>query len=447
MNQDLRQTLELQLAPRLLQMLKILSLSYGELVEKISQESEENPVMEVERRDEYAEFINYISNNKRAKKNADFSDLPGLENIGKVEKSLVDYLLEQLNLTDLEETQQEIAKRIIDHIDDFGYVIKYPRVRDSIMAEFDVSRPTVDKVLKIIQGFEPDGVGARDLKECLLIQIDEYSFDNSALQEVLKKAVENHLDDLGRQDYARVAAGLGITENGAKEVANFLKQNLNPQPGMTFGGETRHVIPSFSVEKTDKGYNVVNLEERYGPVISLSPRYLKMLEDEKTDAETKQYLRDKIKRARDLMDDYAKRSETLEKIVRKIIETQQAFLQQGTRWLEPLTQKELAEEFGLHPSTISRTVASKYVQTPRGLFSLKSFCPRGKHGFTAGRTKALLAELIKGEDKKNPLTDSQLTQALKDQGAHVDRRTVAYYRKELGLPTAPERNKNEASKK
>lgn len=436
---ELKQTLELLLSPRMLQMLKVLSLPYMELVENLTRESEENPLLEVERRDEYVEFIRYLTSDKKIRKEADFSDLPGLENIGNVEKNLEEHLLEQLELEDLDQSYRDIAKTIIENIDDLGYVINYPRLRERIMKEFSISRPTVDKVLKIVQGFEPEGIGARDLKECLLIQIQEYNFENQALQGVLRKVVEKHLEDLGQEDFAKVAKGLGIAESGVAEIASFIKNNLNPHPGTSFGGETKHVIPSFAVEKTEKGHKLVNLETRYGPVINLSPQYLKMLEDPKTDQKTKEFLKEKLKNAKNLIEDFCKRSETLEKIVRKIVETQEGFLTKGITWLQPLAQKALADEFGLHPSTISRTVAKKYVQTPQGLYPLKFLCPRGPKGLTVVRTKAMLADIVKSEDKNSPFTDSQITKRMKEEGARIDRRTVAYYRKELKIPPAGER--------
>ncbi|MBN2058056.1 MAG: RNA polymerase factor sigma-54 [Candidatus Saganbacteria bacterium] len=436
---ELRQSLELLLSPRLLQMLKVLSLPYPELIEQIAKEAEENPVLEVERRDEYVELIRYLTSDKKIRKEADFNELPGLENIGNVEKSLIDHLLEQLALEDIEEVQAGMARHIIENIDDFGYVINYPRLREKIMAEFNVSRPTVDKALKLIQAFEPEGVGARDLKECLLIQIEAHSFENEALQEVLRQAVEKHLGDLSEQNYDKVAKALNIPVKGVVEIANFIKSNLEPNPGSSFGSQTRHVIPSFAVEKTDNGYQVINLETKYGPVINISQRYLNMLDDPKTDEKTKEFLKDKLKKAKQLLEDFHKRSETLEQIIRKIIGTQKAFLEKGITWLVPLTQKSLADEFGLHPSTISRTVTQKYIQTPQGLFPLKLLCPRGPKGLTVARTKALLVETVRNEDKAAPLSDSQLTEKLKQLGARIDRRTVAYYRKELGLPTAPER--------
>jgi len=438
---DLKQTLDLLLAPRMLQMLKVLSLPYLEVVETLKNESEENPMLEVERQDEYVAFLNYLISDKKIKKEADFKEMPGLENIGRVEKTLEEYLLEQLELEDIEENFKDIGKEIIGNIDDQGYLLGYPQLREKIMQKFNVSRPTVDKALKIIQGFEPEGVGARDAKECLLIQIEAYQFENDELQEILEKAVGKHLEDISQGNYKKAAEALGIPESGMEEIASFIKNNLNPYPGASFGGQARQVIPSFAVEEAAKGYKLVNLETTYGPVLKISKEYLKILEDPKTDEKTKTFLKERLKRAKELMEDFSKRSETLEKIVRRIIESQQDFLEKGVIWLRPLSQKSLAGEFGLHPSTVSRTVAEKYVQTPQGLYPLRFLCPRGPKGLTAARIKAMLVEIINREDKHNPLTDEQVTEFMKERGVNIDRRTVAHYRKELNVPTAMERQK------
>jgi len=422
-------------------MLKVLSLPYMELVEQIHKEAEENPVLEVERHDEYVELIRYLTSDRKIKKEADFEELPGLENIGKVEKTLHEHLLSQLDLEDLETNQHEIAQKIIENIDDFGYVIEYPRLRDKIMAEHNISRPTVDKILKIVQGFEPEGVGSRDLKECLTLQLAGHNFENQKLEELILKTINKHLEDLAEERFDEVAEKLGIPLSGVQEIASFIKNNLNPNPGSMFGGEKTHVIPSFAVEETPKGFKVVCLESQYGPRLYLSPNYLKMLDDPKTDAQTREFLKAKFKAAKELIEDYHKRSETLEKIVRKIVESQEDFLKRGVTWLKPLSQQSLAIEFGLHPSTISRTVNSKFIQTPKGFFPLKFLCPRGPKGLTVPRTKAMLTEIIEQEDKNKPLSDSEVTKVMKKQGARIDRRTVAHYRKELGLPTADERGK------
>ncbi|MBU0502632.1 MAG: RNA polymerase factor sigma-54, partial [Candidatus Margulisbacteria bacterium] len=435
----LKQTLEMLLSPRLFQMLNVLSLPYIDLVAQISKESEENPVLEVQRQDEYVEFMRYLCSDKKIKKEIDFAELPGLENLGNVKKTLEEYLLEQLELEDLDERDFKVAKIIIENIDDFGYVINYPRLRDKIMAKFSISRPTVDKILKIVQTFEPDGVGACDLKECLLIQLAEHNFENKALQEIMGQAIEKHLEDLASENFDRVAQSLKISVAGVRQIAGFIKNNLHPNPASSFSDEIKHVIPSFAIEESANGFKLINLETNYGPKISVSKQYLKMLDDPKADQKTKEFIKEKLKNAKNLIEDYAKRSETLEKIARKIVGVQEKFLKQGITWLIPLHQKSLADEFGLHPSTISRTVSAKYIQTPQGLFPLKFLCPRGPKGLTVPRTKALLLQIIDEENKKEPLSDSQLTEKMKGYGAKIDRRTVAYYRKELNIPIAENR--------
>jgi RNA polymerase sigma-54 factor len=436
---NVTQTVELLLSPRLLQMLKVLSLPYLEIVEQITKESEENVMLEVERKDEYVEFLRYLTSDRKIKKEADFSELAGLENIGRVEKTLEEHLLQQLELEDLEEDYKNIAREIILNIDDHGYLLSYPQLRQKIMQRFDVSRPTVDKILKLVQNFEPEGVGARNLKECLLIQIKAYNFENESLEEILEKVVKNYLEDLEAQNFSKIAAGLGVAESGVREIAAFIKNNLNPYPGSSFGGGSRQVIPSFAVEKNEEGYKLINLETRYGPAIKISPLYLKMLENPSTDEKTKTFLKERLKRAKALMEDFSKRGETLEKIARKIIGFQTDFLERGLIWLKPLSQKSLAEEFDLHPSTISRAVAEKFLQTPQGLFPLKFLCPRGPKGMTAARLKALIVEIIGGEDKTTPLTDERITELMKEKGADINRRTVAFYRKGLKISTAMDR--------
>jgi RNA polymerase sigma-54 factor len=438
---NITQTLELLLSPRLLQMLKVLQLPYLEYVDQVNKEAEENVMLEVERKDEYVEFLRYLTSDQKIKKEADFSELPGLENIGRVEKTLEEHLLEQIDYADLEEKDKLVAREIVENIDDQGYLLAYPALRERVMEKFQLSRPTVDKILKVVQSFEPDGVGARDLKECLLLQIAAYDFESAELEALLTKVVENHLADIEAKNFGKIAASLGIPETGVEGIVDFIKHNLNPNPGALFGGQACQVIPSFAVEKKGKDYKVVNLETTYGPLIKLSPSYLKMLDDPKTDDKTREFLKERLKRAKELMEDTFKRKETMEKIANRIVASQRDFLDQGLIWLKPLSQKSLADEFGLHPSTVSRTVAAKYIQTPHGLFPLKLLCPRGPKGLTAARLKAMIVELINGENKEARLSDEQLSELMKEKGADLDRRTVAYYRKELKIPTAGERGR------
>lgn len=429
----LEQSLEMVLSPKVLQMLHILNLPYIELIEKIEKEAEENVMLEVERADALFEVIRFMTDDKKIKKEADFSENPGLENIGDTCRTLEQTLLEQLDLENLNEDQEKIARLIIDNINDRGYIEDYPEVREKIMKEVGVSRPTVDKVLKIVQAFEPDGVGARDLKECLLIQIREYNFENYELEEVLTQAVSKCFDDLANKDLGKVAKTLGIPVEGVERIADFIRTNLTPDPGQAFAQEPRHVVPSFSVEKKGAGYVVTNLERTYGPLLKISPQYLKMMDDPKTDSKTLAFLKEKFQAAKELMGNIERRHETQEKIMEKIKETQLEFFSRGQMWLKPLLQKDLASEFDVHPSTISRTVSEKYIQTPKGLFPIKFLCPRSIRGFTHERFKSMIADIIKSEDKGSPLSDEEIREALAKEGTDVARRTVAAYRQELGI--------------
>ena len=413
----------------------MLNLSYPDFVEKVALTAEENVMLDVERRDEYVEFIRYLSSDRKIRREADFESMPGLENITAESKTLEGFLFEQLELEKLDENYYKIIKILIENLDDFGFLPNYSEIRDKIIQELKLSRPTVDKALKLLQRFEPEGVGARDLKECLLIQVEEHNFDNDLLKKVIQLAISHHLEEIGRGDFAAISKALAIPENGVVEIAAFIKKNLNGNPASAFGKDAQKVIPSFSVEKTDKGYQLVNLETRYGPNLSLSKQYLAMLDDPKTDQKTREFLRLKFMEAKSLIEDITRRSETLERIARKIVETQKDFLDRGGIWLIPLPQVRLADEFGLHPSTISRAVSQKFIQTPQGLLPLKVLCPRGPKGVTIPRMKAMLLEIVKNEDHAHPMSDMEICRRMNDGGAAISRRTVAFYRKELNLPS------------
>ncbi len=436
---ELRQTLELYLSPKMLQMLHILNLPYQELMEKIQAEADENPMLEVERKDELFEFIKYISSNKKIKKEADFSELPGLENISAKSESLTEHLLSQLNLEELDEEDKKIGEIIVQNIDGRGYIENYTEIRDQIIKEMGVKGKAIDKILKIIQTFEPDGVGARNLKECLLIQVKEYNFETYELEEILTRAIKNHIQDIAEGKYSKIAQALGIEEEGVLRIAEFIKENLNPSPGSFFGGEEKNVIPSFVIEKKNSGYKIINLEKNYGPLLKISPEYQKMLEKGEADPETVKFLKQKLQRAIDFMESIVKRYETSEKIMDIIVDSQAPFLERGISWLKPLPQKEISECLGVHPSTVSRSIAQKYVQTPKGLFPMKIFCPRGKKGITPARIKSMIIDIIKGEGKEHPLTDEEIKNILSAEGAEIERRTVAAYRESLGIESSKKR--------
>jgi RNA polymerase sigma-54 factor len=436
---NLEQSLQLHLSPQMLAMLKVLQLPYHDLLVEIDKASEENPFVEIEKPDALVEYIRYLGSDKKLKKQVDFDAYPGLENVKSLPRDLISHLLEQLQLEDLGAPLPAIGEFLIENIDSSGYFKNYEEIKSEAVAKLSVTPQQVDQALSVIQGFEPDGVGARDLKECLLIQVREYNFEDIELEEVLEEALRKHLDQIAKKEYKAVAQAMDISEAGVMEIAEFIRENLTPAPASEFGEEIRQVVPSFAVEKEDGKLKLINLEERYGPKITLSREYDRMLRDKKTDAETVKFLKDKLVKAKELMENLLKRGETSKRIVDIILEVQKDFVETGAKKLKPLLQRDLADRLGVHPSTISRAVAGKFIQTPKGVFPLKFLCPRELGGATSVSIKARLVDIMKGEDKRQTLSDDDLVKKLSQEGIVIGRRTVSNYRTALGLRPSAER--------
>ena len=438
---NIAQTLEMILSPRMLQMLKILNMNYVDLAEEIEKNTEENVMLELEKPDRLLEYIKHISAERIPKKEIPGEELPGIETLADTYESLEDHLLKQLDLEEMDETERKIAETLISNIDDRGYLKNYEQVSEAIRKELNVDQKKIDEVLGIIQGFEPEGVAARDLKECLLIQVKEHNFETPQLEEILEKAIKHHLEDLAQKDFDRISKALGIPRSGAVQLAEFIKNNLNPNPGTSYSEKENCVIPSFSITKEKDGYKVVNLEKTYGPVIKLSPTYQKMLMDRNSDAESVRFLKEKLEGAKEFLENLEKRHKTMEEIVNLIVGSQTRYFESDSSQLEPLMQKDMAEKFGLHPSTISRAVNNKYLQTQKGVVALKYLCPRNIKGLTSHKIQKLIEEIIRSEDKKSPLNDDQIAERLKGEGIPLKRRTVALYRQKLGFEISSKRVK------
>ncbi|MFA4905219.1 MAG: RNA polymerase factor sigma-54 [Candidatus Margulisiibacteriota bacterium] len=439
--QNLEQSLQLLLSPKLLAMLRVLALPYIEMVDEIKRECEENPLLEVERADTLAEYLRYLGTDKKAKKQLDLAEYPGMENVKDIAHNLTEHLLEQLKLVNLPPEVLKAGEFLIENLEPNGYLKNYQELKPQAVSKLGVDEGAVDRALAVIQTFEPEGVGARDLKECLLIQVREYNFESEELQDILTRTIENHLDDLADRNFGKIAKALKISESGVAEIANYIKENLNFNPASGFSEEVRRIIPSFAIEIDGKGAAVgTNLEEKYGPKIKISTEYEKILKDPKTDAQTVKFLKEKMERVKDLMETMARRQGTIDEILKIITETQQDFVKKGPAHLKPLMQKDLAEMIGVHPSTISRALAEKYVQTPRGLFPAKFLCPREVSGSTPERIRSIMLETITDEDKRHPVSDEELKELLAKSGVAIERRTVAAYRKQLGILPASERH-------
>lgn len=445
----LSQQLKLVLNPRMLQLLKTLHLPYTDLLESINKETAENPALEVTKQDELLSFARTLSHQRKDTPLADYDDKPDRE-LKARGPTLEEHLLEQIRLEDLDETDMQIAEFLIGNIDPRGYLENYTELREELIQKQQVAKGNVDKVLAIIQTLEPDGVGARNLKECLLIQVREYNFENQELQQVIFNAIKYHLDKLAAKKYADIAEDLELDVEGVIFIAEFIEKNLNPAPGHLFKTDspTEMIIPSFQIKEealdiagmgqTTK-FTAVNLEQTKGPQLNINSNYLKLLEDPNTDEQTKEFLKQKVSAAKIFIENIQRRQQTIDKIMNIIIDTQQEFFRDGYYWLRPLQQSTLADQVGVHPSTISRAVSTKYAETPQGLYPLKYLCPRNFQGYSPMQIKGMLKKIFK--EKKN-LSDQKIANLLQELRAiEIKRRTITKYRAELGETSSYQRKK------
>ncbi|WP_409227890.1 RNA polymerase factor sigma-54 [Gudongella sp. SC589] len=447
----LEQSQKLIMTPELRQAIQLLQYTSLELNSYLKREMEENPLLELEgpsddahsmetvkeEKDiDWKEFlesyddISYRSEVDRNRKEYSF------ENFVSYTPSLKDYLIEQLNMISLDAAEYRIADYIIQNINSNGYL---DSTTSEISSQLRVSEEEVEAVLTVIQSFEPYGVGARSLKECLLIQVkDEKDF-------LLKRVINDHLEDIASNKIALIAKELDITIQKAQEYVDFIKC-LEPKPGRTFrgdGDDTRYITPDASIEEID-GEFVIFINDVTGPRLNINQYYKSLLKDG-GDVETTEFLQEKLNSAMWLIKSIEQRRQTLYKVVESILKYQKEFLIHGEKRLVPLTLKDVAEDIEMHESTISRATSGKYVQTPRGVFELKYFFTTGLSGksgeVSATSVKSIIKGIIDGEDQKKPLSDQVISNLLKERGMEVSRRTVAKYRDELKIPSSSRRRR------
>ncbi len=311
----------------------------------------------------------------------------------------------------------------------------YAEIMDSDVAE-------VEQVLRLIQTFDPAGVGARDLKECLLIQLQQLG-----LQETIAYAIveNNHLEDLEANRFPQIAKELGVELDLVREAANDIA-SLEPKPGRQFSSERpEYVVPDVTVEKIDGRYRV--FVNDYGPIIRLNPYYRGMLSSrDSLSDEEREYLHSKIQSAEWLLESIARRRTTIQRVTESIFDVQRDFLEKGASYLKPLTLKDIADTVGVHEATVSRVTRGRYVQTPRGVFALKYFfnsaIPTESGGTTSSASvKEMIKDMVSNEDPRNPLSDKDIESGLKGKGIEIARRTINKYRGELDIPPSSKRKK------
>lgn len=466
----LRTEQKLVMVPALQQSLKILQLPVLELITLLRQEMIENPILEevdegVEgsgeggKEERETEDIAQKIEEDLARMNIEGEEFfpEEMEYSSEAEErhsyreslitqspSLSEHLLWQLRISVNSERKYKIGEAIIGYLDANGYLTASS---EEMAQNLGIQEAEVEEVLTMIQTFEPAGVGARSLTECLLIQVRQLSLKEPYLEEVIK----SYLPDLEARRYADIAHKLGVTISQIEKLYQIIA-SLDPKPGRNFGAETpEYLFPDVFVEKVDDRY-VVTLREDGLPRLRISPFYRQLLTTRKQlPKSTREYLQKKYQGAMGLVKSLELRRKTLLKVSEAIFEVQREFLDKGIAYLKPLALKEIAEKVGLHESTVSRGTINKYVQTPRGLFPFKYFFTRGlptqARGGTSSRVvKKMVEELIQSEDHNKPLSDQVIARLLQERGIKIARRTVTKYREELSLLSAHGRHSHSVKK-
>jgi RNA polymerase sigma-54 factor len=376
--------------------------------------------------------------------------------------SLHDYLLEQIAFLDVEPEFAELLRYVVGNLAENGWLGTYqlrentpkngkravpalwvPLTIDELVKNYPraVSHEEMEDAIQVVQSLDPPGVGARDLKECLLLQVRA----DTPHRDLVRELIENHLEDVNQNRLPAIERKTGYSLEAIRSAIGVLR-GLNPNPGSLFGPKATHyVVPDVIVERNDRGEYEVRLTDDWLPEIRISRRYLEMARQKGLDRTTKEYLRAKIHSAEWLTDAIQQRRNTLLKVTKAIVEHQRAFLDLGPEHIKPLKMQQIADQVHVHVTTVSRAVDDKWAQTPRGLFPLKRFFVGGKENQITGEDvayetiKSKLLELIAAEDKSNPLSDDELVKKLNAAGYPVKRRTVTKYRMMLNIPSSRQR--------
>lgn len=359
-------------------------------------------------------------------------------------ESLQSHLLWQLNLAPMSDTDRLIATTLIDCINPQGFLDEtLEEVLQCFDPELDIELDEIEVVLRRIQQFEPTGVGARDLRECLLLQLRQLPAETRWLNEAIR-LVSDHLDTLGSRDYSLLMRRMKLKEDELRQVVDLI-QTLNPRPGSQIeSSEPEYIVPDVIVRKHN-GRWLVELNQEAMPRLRVNAQYAGFVKRADSSADNT-FMRNQLQEARWFIKSLLSRNETLMKVATQIVEHQRGFLDHGDEAMKPLVLHDIAEAVGMHESTISRVTTQKYMHTPRGIFELKYFfsshvstAEGGECSSTAIR--AIIKKLVAAENPKKPLSDSKIAGLLEAQGIQVARRTVAKYRESLGIAPSSERKR------
>jgi RNA polymerase sigma-54 factor len=483
LKQSLRLTQTLIMTPQLQQAIKLLQLSRLELLTAINQELETNPVLEETLSDDDAEPDAWEAGEAEASGDAPPQDgqpaevtvenrvgddfdwdsyledkVPpsprqereekesySLENLTSTGPSLKNHLTWQLQLTSLSETEKIIGAFLIGNLDEDGY-LRLPL--SEVAAELRQDEAAVEQVLKKIQEFDPVGVAARSLQECLLIQVEFHQLNNPLLQPL----IQHHLKHLENRNYAAIAKEVKVSIEDVVQAAELIAQ-LDPKPGRSFDTmETRYVSPDIFVYKMGDDYEVT-LNEDGLPKLRINAYYRDALSGQThISEETKNYIQNRLKSALWFIKSIHQRQKTIYRVAKSIVNFQRDFLDFGIAHLKPLTLRQVAEDVQMHESTVSRVTTNKYMYTPQGVFELKFFFNSGINSIQGDQVasesvKEKIRQLVMAEDAENPLSDQEIVNLLRQANINIARRTVAKYREMLGLLSSSKRRRLSAAKK
>jgi RNA polymerase sigma-54 factor len=458
MQQSQNLSLQQVLAPQLQQSLLILQAPLLELRNLVQQEMETNPVLEElpdppkseeenepeaaadenfkeefdklakldeEWRDYMAQSGSYTARSQEAedKRQFFFDSIP-------TQETLQQHLMAQLNQTALSEHDRKTAELIIGNIDDNGFLQTKP---EEMALNTGIPKEDFEHMLTLIQSFYPPGVGARDLRECLLIQLKREGRQNSLEHRI----VADHMQDLGKRRFPEIARRMGITVEQVQKCANNIAQ-LDPRPGAIFAAAPQnYVLPDVTVEKINGEYQVILNGEQI-PHLRISNTYKDIMSRDGNGSEVKDYIREKIRSGKFLIKSIHQRQQTISNIAHQIVKRQREFFERGTSQLKPMTMVQVADAVGVHETTVSRAISGKYMATPQGVFEMKYFFTPGYQtasGDSMSNTsvKEAILDLVGDENGSAPLSDKEIVEILSKRGIPIARRTVAKYRTELNI--------------
>ncbi len=444
----IEQKQQLTMTPELIQAIRILQFNNQELDSFVQDELLENPVLEFDRKNEERESLA-----KLQEKIAEEYEDPGykqwqyssdreeysFEQFTSKEETLEDYLLLQLTFSTLKGEDMKIGRYIVEAIDDNGYLTLSCQ---QIAELFHVPIERIEHILDVIQTFEPLGVGARDLRECLIIQLAA----KGLLDDAVEYIIQNHLEDLGDNKLSKISKTTGIPVNQIQMVYDMLR-TLEPKPGRSFasGDNIKYIIPDVFVEKINDEYVVLNNEGSI-PHLMVSPYYTSLSKESKNDEELSKYLTDKFNSALWLIKSIEQRKRTIHNVSEAVISHQKDFFDKGPKYLKTLTLKQVADAIGMHESTVSRSVNGKYMQTPRGVFEIKYFFSSGitgqdGEGVSSNSIKTMIKEIIDSEDANKPYSDQDIVGILSERNIEISRRTVAKYREGMNILSSSKRRR------